>query len=98
MDDHLVLFMGGFANDRCEDEMRHLGLYALGGHGIGLHCLGGTGGSAKGMCLVGSNDNANDANQKSTGSSVPVFGVCGNIGYGYAADNSDSSIIGWFGW
>jgi hypothetical protein len=33
-----------------------------------------------GRCLVGSNDNANNANdnEKSTGRSVPVFSVCGN--------------------
>jgi hypothetical protein len=69
--------------------MRHLGLNALEGHGIGRHHLGGTGGSAKGRCLVGSNDDADDANEKSTGNFVPVFGMCGNIGYGHAADDSN---------
>jgi hypothetical protein len=87
VDDHLDLFIGGFAKDMCEDGMRHLGLNALGGHGIGCHRLGGVGNSAKGRCLVGSDDNANDANEKNTGSSTPVFGVCGNVGYGYATDN-----------
>ncbi len=28
-DDHLDLFMGGFANDTCEDGMKHLCLDAL---------------------------------------------------------------------
>ncbi len=92
MDDHLDFFMGGFAKDMCEDGMRHMGLYALGRHGIGHHWLGGMGSSAKRWCLVGSNDNTNDANEKSTGSSIPVFGMCGNIGYGYAAGNGNGSL------
>jgi hypothetical protein len=58
--------MGGFAKDMCEDGMRHLGLNALGRHGIGRHLLGETGGSVKGRCPVGSNDDANDAKEKST--------------------------------
>jgi hypothetical protein len=81
MDDHLDLFMGGFAKDTCEDGMRHFCLNALGKNDIGSHCLGGTGtSSAKRRCLVSSNDNANDANEKSTGNSVPVLGTCGNVG------------------
>jgi hypothetical protein len=92
MDDHLDLFMGGFAKDTCKDGMRHLGLNALGGHGIGRHHLGGTDGSVKGRYLVGSNYDANDANEKSTGSSKPVFGMCSNVGYGYAADDDDVSL------
>jgi hypothetical protein len=65
-DDHLDLFMDGFAKDTCEDGMRHLCLNLLGRNGIGHHCLGGTGSSAKGRCLVGSDDDADDANEKST--------------------------------
>ncbi len=61
-DDHLDMLMGQFTKDTCEDGMRHLCLNALGRNGIGHHCLGGTGSSAKGRCLVGSNDDANDAN------------------------------------
>ncbi len=81
-DDHLDLFMGRFAKDTCDDGMRHLGLYALGRHGIRCHCLGGTGSSAKGRCLVGPNGDANDANEESTGCFIPVFDMCGNVGYG----------------
>jgi hypothetical protein len=80
-DDHLDLFMGGFAKVTCDDGMRHLCLNALGRNGVGSHCLGGTGSSsAKGRCLVGSNGNADDANEKNTEGSVPVLGVCGNVG------------------
>jgi hypothetical protein len=96
-DDHLDLFMGGFTKDTCKDGMRHLCLNALGRNGIGRHCLGGAGRSAKWRHLVGSNDNADDANEKSTGSFVPVLGVCGNIGNGYTADNSNGSFNCWFG-
>jgi hypothetical protein len=64
---------------------------------IERHHLGGRGSSTKGRCLVGSNDNADDANEKSTGSSVPVLGVCGGIGNGYVADNGNGSLNGWFG-
>jgi hypothetical protein len=88
-DDHLDLFMGGFAEDTCEDGMRHLGIYALGRHCIGRHHLGGTGSSAKGRCLVGSNDDADDANEKSIESSVLVFGMCCKAGHGYAADDGN---------
>ncbi len=93
-DDHLDLFMGGFAKDTCKDGMRHLCLNALGGNGIGCHCLGGTGSSAKGRCLVGSDDDADDANEKYTGSSAPVLSMCGNVGNGYAADNGNGSLNG----
>ena len=97
-EDHLDLFMDGFAKDTCEDGMRHFGLYALGGHGIRHHCLGAVGRSAKGRCLVGSNDDVNYANEKSTGSSIPVLGVCGNVDNGYTADNGNGSLSrGWFG-
>jgi hypothetical protein len=54
------------------------------------------GSSAKGRCLVGSDDDAVDATEKSTGSSIPVLGVCGNIGNGNASDNSNVSLNGWF--
>ncbi len=93
-DNHLDLFMGGFPKDTCEDGMRHLGLNALGTHGIERHCLGGTDGSTKGRCLVGSIVNANDANEKCTRSSVPVFGVCGNVGNGYTVDDGDGYLNG----
>jgi hypothetical protein len=95
-DDRLDLFMGGFAKDTCEDGVRHLCLNVLGRSGIGHHCLGGMGSSAKGRCLVGSNDNTDDTNEKSTRSFVPVWGMCGNLGNGYAADNSNGSLNGWF--
>ncbi len=96
-DDHLVLFMGGFTKDKCEDGMRHLCLDALGKNNVRSHCLGGTCSSAKGRCLVGFNDDDDDANEKSTGSSVSVLGMCGNVGNGYIADNSNGSLNGWFG-
>jgi hypothetical protein len=56
MDDHIDLFMGGFAKDTCEDGMRHLCLNVHRRKGVGHHRLGGTGSSAKGRSLVGSND------------------------------------------
>ena len=95
-DDHLDLFMGGFAKDTCEDGMRHLCLNLLGRNGIGHHCLGGTGSSAKGRHLVNSNDEAYDAYEKSRGSSIPALGMCGNIGNGYATDNGNGSLNSWF--
>jgi hypothetical protein len=73
--------MGGFTKETYEDGMRHLCLHALGRNSIGSHCLGSTGSSsAKGRCLVGSNEDADEANEKSTGCSVPVLTVCGNVG------------------
>jgi hypothetical protein len=95
-DDCLDLYMGGFAKDTCEDGMRHLCLNALGRNGIGSHCLGGTVSSAMGMHLVGSDDDTDDANEKSTASSVPVLGMCGNVGNGYTADDDDGFLNGWF--
>jgi hypothetical protein len=97
VDDHLDLFMGGFTKDMCEDRMRHLCLNALGRNGIRCHYLGGTGSSAKGRHVVGSNDDADDANKKSTVSSIPVLGVCSNVGIGYTADNGDGPLNPWFG-
>jgi hypothetical protein len=47
--------------------------------------------------MVGSGDKADDANEKSTGCSIPVLGVCGNLGNGYTADNGNGSPNGWFG-
>jgi hypothetical protein len=47
-DDHLDLFLGGFAKDTCEDGMWRLCLNALGINGIGHHLLGEMGSSAKG--------------------------------------------------
>jgi hypothetical protein len=97
-DDHLDLFMGGFTKDACEDGMRQLCLDALSRNGIGSLCLGGTGSSStKGRHLVGSDDNADDANEKSTGCSVPVLGVCGKAGNGYAADDGNGTLNCWFG-
>ncbi len=37
VDDHLDLFVGGFAEDTREDGMRHLCLNTLGINGIGSH-------------------------------------------------------------
>ncbi len=74
-DDYLDLFMGVFAKDTCEDGMSHLCLNALGRNGIQSHRLGRTGSSTKGRCLVGSNDNADDSSEKSTGSSIPILGL-----------------------
>jgi hypothetical protein len=36
-DDHLDLFMGGFAKDTCENGMRHLCINALGRNSIERH-------------------------------------------------------------
>jgi hypothetical protein len=94
VDAHLDLLMSGFAEDTCEDGMRHLCLNAFGRNVIRHHRLEGTGCSARGRCLVGSDDDADDANEKSTGSSIPVLGMCDDIGNGYSADNSDGSLIG----
>jgi hypothetical protein len=97
-DDHLDLFMGGFAEYTCEDGMRHLCLNALGRNSIESHCLGGTGSSSmKGRRLVGSNDDTDDADENSTGYVVPVLGVCGNVGNGQTADNSNGTLNFWFG-
>jgi hypothetical protein len=79
--------MGEFAKDTDEDGMRHLCLNAFSRNGVGSHCLGGMGSrSAKGRHLVGSDDDADYANEKSTGCSVPVLDVYGNLGNGHAAD------------
>jgi hypothetical protein len=87
-----------FAKDTGEDGMRHLCLNALGRNSIGCHPLGESGSSAKGRRLVDSDDDADDANEKSTGSSIPVLGVCGNVDNGYTADNGNGSLSrGWFG-
>ncbi len=92
-DYHLDLFVGGFAEDTCEDGMRHLCLNALGINGIGIHQLGGTGSrSAKGRFLVGSNDDTDDANEKSTGCPVLILGMCGDVGNGHAADNGNGTL------
>ncbi len=85
-DDGLDLFVGGFAKNTGEDRMRHLCLDAFCRHGIRSHHSGGTR-SAKGRCLVGSDDHTDDANEKGTGCSIPVLHVCGNIGNGHAADH-----------
>ncbi len=90
-DAHLDLLMSGFAEDTCEDGMRHLCLNALGRNVIRHHRLGGTGCSAMGRCLVGSDDDADDSNEKNTGSSIPVLGMCDDVGNGYSADNSNGS-------
>jgi hypothetical protein len=95
-DDGLDLFVGGFANDMGEDRMRHLCLNAFCRHGIGSHCLGGTR-SAKGRCLVSSDDHTDDANEKGIGCSIPVLHVCGNVGNGHAADHNNGAFNCWFG-
>ncbi len=95
-DDGLDLFVGGFAKDTGEDRMRHLCLNAFCRQGIGSHCSGGTR-SAKGRCLVGSNDHTDDANEKGTGCSVPVLCMWGNVGNGHAADHGDGDLNYWFG-
>jgi hypothetical protein len=51
----------------------------------------------KGGRLVGSNDNTDDANEKSTGISVPVLIMCGNIGNGHAADHGNGTFDCRFG-
>ncbi len=91
-DDHLDLLMGGLAKDTCEDGMRHLCLNAVNRNSVGSHRLGGTGRrSAKGRRLVGSDDNTDNANEKSTGCSIPVLSMHGNVGNGHAADNGDGA-------
>ncbi len=96
-DDHLDLFMGGFAKETCEDGMRHLCLNAFGRNGIRSHRLGGTGGrSAKGRHLVGSDDNTDDADEKSTGCSV-LLGMCGDVGNRHAADDGNGTLNCRFG-
>jgi hypothetical protein len=97
-DDHLDLFMGRFTEDMCEDGMKHLWLNAFGRKRFGSHHLGGMGSrSAKGRCLVGSDDDTDDANEKCTGSSVTVLGMCGNIGNGHAAHNGNGTFNWRFG-
>jgi hypothetical protein len=95
-DDHLDLLMGGLAKDMGEDRMRHLCLDAFGRNGVISHCLGGMS-SAKGRYLVGSNDDTDDANEKSTGCSIPVLSMCGNVGNGHAADHRNGTFNCRFG-
>jgi hypothetical protein len=84
--------MGAFAEDTCEDGMRHLCLNAFGRNSVGSHRLGGMGRRrVKGRCLVGSNDDIDDVNKKSTGCSVPVLSVCGDVGHGHTADNGNGT-------
>jgi hypothetical protein len=98
-DDHLDLLMGWLAKGTCEDRMRHLCLNAFGRNGIRSHCLGGTGRrSMKGRHLVGSDDDTDDADEKSTGCSVPVLSVHGNVGHGHAADNGNGAFNCRFSW
>jgi hypothetical protein len=75
--------------------MRYLCLNAFGRHGVRSHCLGGTR-SAKGRHLVGSNDNTDDANDKSTGCSIPVLSACGNVGNRHAADHDNGAFYCWY--
>ncbi len=66
--------------------------YFFGRNGVGSYCLGGTGRrSTKGRSLVGSNDNTDDANEKSTGCSIPVLSVRGNVGNGHAPDDGNGA-------
>jgi hypothetical protein len=97
-DDHLDLLMGGLAKDTCEDGMRHLCLNALGRNGVGSHRLGGTDKrNAKGRHLVGFDDDTDDANEKSTGCTVPVLSMRGGVGNGHAADNGNGAFNCRFG-
>jgi hypothetical protein len=97
MDDSFDLFVDGFAEDTGEDRMRHLCLIVFFcRHGIGSHCLGGTG-SAKGRCLVCTNDYTDDADEKCTTCSMPVLRVCGDVGNGHTADYHDDAFDCWFG-
>jgi hypothetical protein len=89
-DDRLDLLMGGLAQEMGEDRMRHLCLDAFGRNGLRSHFLGGTR-SAKGRHLVGSTDDTDDANEKSTGCSVPALSVCGNVGNEHTADHGDGA-------
>ncbi len=95
-DDSLDLLMGGLAKDTGEDRMRHMCLNAFSKHGIRSHCLGGMRG-AKGRCLVGYNDDTDDANKKGTGYSVKVLSMCGNVGNGHTADHGNGAFYCWFG-
>ncbi len=98
VNDHLDLLMGGFVKDTCEDGMMQLCLNAFGRNGVGSHHLGGMGRkSAKGRPLVGSNDNTDDANENSTGCSILVLGVCGNVGNRHAADDRNGAFNCRFG-
>jgi hypothetical protein len=95
-DVRLNLLMGGLAKDTGEDKMRHLCLNAIDRNSIRSHCLGGTR-SAKGRRLVGFYDNTDDANEKSTGCSVLVLSMCGDIGNGHAADHGNGTFDCRFG-
>ncbi len=65
-------------------------LNAFGRNSIGSHHLGGMGRrSAKGGFLVGCNDDTDDANEKSTGSSIPVLSMSGDLGNGHAANGGN---------
>ncbi len=92
----LDLLMGRFAEDTCDDRERHLSLNSFCRHGVRSHCLGGIR-SAKGRCLIGSNDNTDDANEKGAGCSIPVLSMCGNVGNGHAADHGNAAFYCWFG-
>jgi hypothetical protein len=78
--------------------MRHLRRNAFGRHGVGSHRLGGTGKRcAKGRHLVDSNEDNVDANEKGTGCSLPVLGMCGNIGNRHAAEDGNRTFNCRFG-
>ena len=96
VDDRLDLLVGGLAKNMGEDRMRHLCHNAFGRHGVQSHCLGGTR-SMKGRCLVGSNDDTDDANEKGTGCSILVLSMCGKVGNGHTADHGNGAFHCWFG-
>ncbi len=96
VDDHLDLLVGGLAKDTGEDRMRHLCLNGFGRHDTRSDCLGGTR-STKGRCLVCSNDNTDDANEKGTGCSLSVLSMCGDVGTGHTADHGNGGFYFWFG-
>jgi hypothetical protein len=95
LDDSLDLLVGGLAKDTGKDRMRNFCLNAFGRHSIKIHCLGGMR-SMKQRCLVGSNDNTDDANEKDTECSVPVLSMCGTVGNGHAADHGNCAFYCWF--
>jgi len=48
------------------------------------------------MCLVCSDDDADDTNQKGRCKTIWGFSVCGNVGDGDAGDNGDGALNCWF--
>ncbi len=88
--DHLHLFVCRFPKDSCERRVQHLCLDAVRGYRVGhawrvtfvILC-----GDTKGRCLVCSDDDANDTNQKGRRKTIWGFSVCGDVGDGDAGYN-----------